>query len=74
MNSLKQLADIYGDDDNDDDEDSSNSSTVQIDKHGIKRSREDGQDENGLHASDQDKSRWNLKINYSYFYYSQDNF
>ena len=65
MNSLKQLAAIYGDDDNDDDEDSSNSSSIQIDKRGIKRSRGDGQDENGFDASEQDKSRWNLKINVS---------
>lgn len=55
MNSLKQLAAMYGDDDdNDEEEEASSSFSVEIDKRGIKRSRED---ENILHISEQDKSR-----------------
>ena len=62
MNSLKQLAAMYGDDDddNDEEEEASSSFSVEIDKRGIKRSRED---ENVLYTSEQDKSR----------YYSQKN-
>ena len=64
MNSLKQLAAMYGDDDdNEDEEEASSSFSVVIDKRGIKRSREDEKDENVLYTSEQDKSR----------YYSQKN-
>ena len=64
MNSLKQLAAMYGDDDdNDEEEEASKSFSVEIDKRGIKRSREDEKDENVLHTSEQDKSRYCSQTN-----------
>jgi hypothetical protein len=65
MNSLKQLAAIYGEDDDDDEEDFTSSLSTQIDKRGMKRSREDEQDEaDVLGSSEGEKSRWNFDDKY----------
>jgi hypothetical protein len=65
MNSLKQLAAIYGEDDDDDEEDFTSSLSTQIDKRGMKRSREDEQDEaDVLGSSEAEKSRWNFDDKY----------
>ncbi|CAB3983844.1 U6 snRNA phosphodiesterase isoform X1 [Paramuricea clavata] len=62
MNSLKQLAAIYGEDDDDDEEDFTSSATTQIDERGMKRSREDEQDEVDVLGSSEAEKLSKIKL------------
>jgi hypothetical protein len=70
MNSLKQLAAVYGEDDDDEEDDFKSSSSTPTDKRGMKRCREDGQNEvNVSGLTEEEKSRWNLRYTINIFSY-----